>query len=377
MKKVCAIFMTLILLMGTLSTAAMAASVTQAIQVDAIQLSNVISNKTLVDGIVVYACEEQTVVTITEDIFWLNLYYLTSDESVESIGFDATYSAYYLPAFDTTNMTVVLSKTNTSYTLENYLLAVSAGTISWDDPVYIAAGSSFEIEAMGNMFFLETIYLDGSENDVCVVYSSNFDGVSGDAEDADITQAIEAITDEAVEEVAEQTQAIFSDVEPGASYEAAIMWAVEAGVTSGYADGTFRPDATCTRGQVVTFLYRAMGSPAVTTTENPFADVAEESVFYDAILWAVENGITTGYADGTFRPGDTCTSAQVITFLYRAMGEPETDFESQLTASVADAFVPAITWADGSSLLEGLNFVPGDASPRCDIVTYLYLIANT
>ncbi len=109
----------------------------------------------------------------------------------------------------------------------------------------------------------------------------------------------------------------FTDVKPGAYYYNAVLWAVEKGITNGTSDKTFSPDETCTRAQIVTFLWRYEGQPAPTSTNNPFADVRTSAYFGSAVLWAVEKGITNGTSATTFDPEDTCTRAQVVTFLYR------------------------------------------------------------
>ena len=111
----------------------------------------------------------------------------------------------------------------------------------------------------------------------------------------------------------------FADVQKGQYYYKAVLWAVEKGITTGTSPTTFRPDQTCTRGQIVTFLWRYFGEPEPKTGNNPFEDVKDSDYFYKAVLWAVENGITTGTTATTFRPEQTCTRAQIVTFLYRAM----------------------------------------------------------
>ena len=111
----------------------------------------------------------------------------------------------------------------------------------------------------------------------------------------------------------------FVDVKEGAYYYKAVLWAVEQGITTGTTATTFRPDQTCTRGQIVTFLWRYSGKPKPEKNENPFADVAAGQYYCDAVLWAVEKGITNGTTPTTFRPDQTCTRAQIVTFLYRAM----------------------------------------------------------
>ena len=113
----------------------------------------------------------------------------------------------------------------------------------------------------------------------------------------------------------------FPDVPNGKYYTDAVLWAVENNITAGFKDGTFGPNKTCTRGQIVTFLWRYAGEPEPETTENPFPDVDLSSYCGDAVLWAVEEGITGGFKDGTFGPNKTCTRDQIVTFLYRNMVE--------------------------------------------------------
>ncbi|MBR4132891.1 MAG: S-layer homology domain-containing protein, partial [Oscillospiraceae bacterium] len=115
----------------------------------------------------------------------------------------------------------------------------------------------------------------------------------------------------------------FEDVPADQYYYKAVLWAVEKGITTGTSATTFRPDRTCTRAQIVTFLWRYAGQPEPTTTVNPFEDVPATEYYYKAVLWAVENGITTGTSPTTFRPDQTCTRAQIVTFLYRYMSKQE------------------------------------------------------
>ena len=110
----------------------------------------------------------------------------------------------------------------------------------------------------------------------------------------------------------------FTDVSESAYYYEAVLWAVEKGITAGMSPNSFSPNSPCTRGQVVTFLHRSAGSPEPTDGANSFSDVRSNAFYYDAVLWAVENGITTGTGAGRFSPSSTCTRAQVVTFLYRS-----------------------------------------------------------
>lgn len=164
----------------------------------------------------------------------------------------------------------------------------------------------------------------------------------------------------------------FTDVAKDAYYYDAVLWALENNVTTGTTDTTFSPNATCTRGQVVTFLWRAAGCPEPITTENPFTDVTEKDYYYKPVLWAVEHGITTGTSATTFSPGDTCTSAHVVTFLCRWRNGKFS------TRDGATWYSAAVDWANSQNLLEGMGkaFDPTAPSPRADIVTYIYRIKN-
>ena len=145
---------------------------------------------------------------------------------------------------------------------------------------------------------------------------------------------------------------------------AAIDWAVQTGVTNGISEGCFGPWASCTRGQVVTFLWRSFGEPEPNSTANPFVDVTEEW-YRKAVLWAVENGITVG-ADAThFNPNQTCSSAHILTFLYRAMGVGDDGW-----------YADARDWASAAGLLAdtGLSVSPNEDCPRASVVTFLFRI---
>ena len=160
-----------------------------------------------------------------------------------------------------------------------------------------------------------------------------------------------------------------------------ILWAVGNGITSGYDDGTFRPNATCTRGHVVTFLWRAAGQPMPKSANNPFWDVTEGSYYYNAVLWAVENGITSGYDDGTFRPDAACTRAHVVTFLWRYDEKPAASGEVNITdlAGLNADFTAAIKWAASNGVVAGYDdgtFRPSAVCTRAHVVTFLYRDIN-
>ena len=169
----------------------------------------------------------------------------------------------------------------------------------------------------------------------------------------------------------------FEDVAPDAYYAEPVKWAVDNGVTKGVSETNFAPDDICSRGQVATFLWRAKGCPEPATTENPFTDVDPSSAFYKAILWAAETGITAGTSDTTFSPGNPCTRAHVVTFLWRTMDKPEASGESTLADSFPTGYyTDAVRWADAAGLLSGTGeaFAPSALCPRADIVTYLYRV---
>ena len=167
----------------------------------------------------------------------------------------------------------------------------------------------------------------------------------------------------------------FTDVPYGHTFYDAVMWAVSEGITGGFADGTFRPGAGCTRGQVVTFLYRAAGEPEVDISNNPFTDVYA-GPYFKAILWAVNEGITGGYSDGTFRPNNTCTRGQIATFLYRAAGEPAVKSMANPFPDVsAGPFYKAILWAVENGVTGGFadgTFRPNNTCTRGQVVTFMY-----
>ena len=120
---------------------------------------------------------------------------------------------------------------------------------------------------------------------------------------------------------------LFVDVPMNAFYYESVLWAVDNGITTGATATTFNPNGQCQRAQIVTFLWRAAGCPVV-EAENPFTDVKETDFYYDAVLWAVENGITTGTSATTFSPFKTCSRAEVVTFLWRAHGKPGSNAEN-------------------------------------------------
>ena len=156
-----------------------------------------------------------------------------------------------------------------------------------------------------------------------------------------------------------------------------VLWAVEEGITTGTSATTFDPNGKCARAIVVTFLWRAAGSPEPTTTENPFTDVKESDFYYKAVLWAVEKGITTGTSATTFSPSELCNRATVVTFLYRAMGSPAvSSSENPFSDVKVDSWYgPAVLWAVENGITNGMGdgtFGVGSTCTRAQVVTFLY-----
>ena len=158
-------------------------------------------------------------------------------------------------------------------------------------------------------------------------------------------------------------------------YVDSILWASSNGITTGTSDTEFSPDASCTRAQVVTFLWRAAGKPEPSTSASPFTDIYEDSYYFKAVLWAVENGITTGTSNTEFSPEETCTRAQFVTFLWRYEGEPVCGDGNPFTDLYSDAYYyKAVLWAAENGVAYGNGdgtFAPDDRCSRAQVVTFL------
>ena len=169
---------------------------------------------------------------------------------------------------------------------------------------------------------------------------------------------------------------VFVDVATGSYYEDAVDWAVENGITKGTDDTHFSPDGICTRAQAVTFLWRTAGSPASKTSTMPFTDVPVGSYYYDAVLWAVENGITKGTSDTTFSPNMTCSRAQIVTFLWRSEKSPAAGTANPFADVKSTAYyADAVLWAVKEDITKGTTsttFSPDADCTRAQIVTFLW-----
>ena len=182
-------------------------------------------------------------------------------------------------------------------------------------------------------------------------------------------------------EVQFRVRSSFVDVPSGSYYEHAVDWAVANGITTGTDAAHFSPDGICTRAQAVTFLWRAAGRPAPESRTMPFTDVPADSYYYDAVLWAVENGITKGTSSTTFSPDDTCTRAQIVTFLWRYLDRPVSGgFGVFADVSSSHFACSAILWAYENGITSGTSattFEPEGAATRAQVVTFLYRADNS
>jgi len=169
----------------------------------------------------------------------------------------------------------------------------------------------------------------------------------------------------------------FKDVKESDYFYMPVQWAVDRRITNGTSETKFSPKANCTRGQIVTFLWRANGSPEPTEAKNPFKDVKTSEYYYKAVLWAVENGITTGLSETKFAPNETCTRGQIATFLWRAEGKPKAQDAKSPFKDVKSGsyYYEAVLWAVENEVTQGVGgekFAPKESCTRAQIVTFLF-----
>ena len=168
----------------------------------------------------------------------------------------------------------------------------------------------------------------------------------------------------------------FEDVLLGQYYYDAVAWAAKSKITAGVTATMFAPDKTCTRAEIVSFLWRAAGSPEPKSASNPFTDVDSSAYYYKAVMWAVEEGITAGTSETTFSPDKTCTRAEAMAFLHRSEGSPAASGVGSFTDVPADAYYTnAVAWAVKSEITAGTSettFSPDKTCTRAEIVTFLY-----
>ncbi len=191
------------------------------------------------------------------------------------------------------------------------------------------------------------------------------------------TSEITGASDTGSVKMSKQVTVLFSDVKDSAKYYfTPVYWAVENGITSGTTLTTFSPANTCSRAQVVTFLWKKAGSPEPSSHSNPFRDVSAGAYYYKAVLWAVENGITSGISKNEFGPKKGCTSAHVVTFLWKSEGSQEISRNTGFTDVRPDAYyAKAVQWAAARAITGGTSkttFSPDSVCTRAQIVTFLY-----
>lgn len=173
------------------------------------------------------------------------------------------------------------------------------------------------------------------------------------------------------------TPMTFEDVEDSDYYYDSVRWAVEHGITEGTSNTTFAPKDFCSRGQVITFLWKALGSPEPLHSTNPFTDVPSDAYYTKAILWASENGIASGTTDSTFSPEAPCSRAQVMTFLWKMKGQPDPESTESPFPDVtsSDYFYQPVLWASEENITTGLidsRFGAQDQCNRAQVVTFLW-----
>ncbi len=207
---------------------------------------------------------------------------------------------------------------------------------------------------------------NGSTNNSGVSYLPDYDSADGD----------ERPTSDEETDRPDTAHMNFIDVPLNAYYYNAVQWAVESGITSGTSATRFSPGNACTRAQVVTFLWRAAGCPEPTSNYNPFVDVPANAYYRDAVLWAAEEGITTGVSSNRFAPNATVTRGQTVAFLWRWDGKPDAEKRSGFRDVPANAYYSdAVSWAVEMDITKGTSstaFSPGKTCTRAQIVTFLY-----
>ena len=235
-------------------------------------------------------------------------------------------------------------------------------------PEYPTAGSKVTITATPDEGYEVDQVIVTDQNGKPVAVTDNGDGTYS------FTQPVGKATVKVV--FKDATAVAFVDVPADEYYYNAVQWAVKNGITCGTSDTTFSPDTPCTRAQVVTFLWRAAGCPSPQSRELPFKDVAKGSYYETAVLWAVETGITQGTSTTTFSPEETCSRAQIVTFLWRSQHKPAAGTTNPFTDVPEDSYyTEAVLWAVGSGITVGTStttFSPDEDCTRAQIVTFLY-----
>ena len=241
------------------------------------------------------------------------------------------------------------------------------------------AAEAAELECAKAYALLRLAYAaKNSEHDVEDIVAEAIELINA-AETAEEVELILANALEAIENFQPEEKLPFVDVPEDSFYYNAVKWAVRWGITTGTSETTFSPDKVVTRAEAVTFLWRDAGCPEPTSTENPFTDVKEGDFYYKAVLWAVENGITNGMTETTFGPLATANRAQIVTFLWRANGQPTASVENPFSdVKTGDWYCEAVLWAVERGITTGVSadqFGANGLCNRAQIVTFLYRAA--
>ncbi len=207
------------------------------------------------------------------------------------------------------------------------------------------------------------------------------DKLEDQIEDGTVDEEITEEDEAEVEIEGEEEPSAFSDVPAGAYYSQPVDWAVQKGITSGTSPTTFSPGKTCSRAEIVTFLWRSANSPVPQSGSNPFRDVSSDKYYYNAVLWAVENHITSGTSATTFGPNDPCTRGQIVTFLWNFAGKLEPQSANNPFSDVADGryYSKAVLWAVERGITSGTDaahFAPQKTCSRAEAVTFLHRYAG-
>ena len=227
-----------------------------------------------------------------------------------------------------------------------------------------------------------TLYVDGTEKASAEATSTGTAGGPGQGgQPGENGQQPPEQNGENGQQPPQMTQANFTDVSSSDYFAEPVYWAAATNITTGTTDTTFSPSDTTTRAQIVTFLWRLAGSPEPSADNTAYADVDSSSYYYKAVLWAEENGITTGTGENTFSPDQECTRSQIVTFLYRYAKTPDVEDNTSFTDVSADAYyADAVSWAAANAVTSGTSdttFSPEESCTRGQAVTFLYNYAKT
>lgn len=249
--------------------------------------------------------------------------------------------------------------------IEEYTFAWCSGLVSVTIPDSVASIGKSAFESCTG---LTDVYYAGSEDQWNAIAIDNTGNKNDPLMNAAIHYNEKPDTPDDTPDDPDPIENPFTDVQEGNYFYDAVLWAVENNITKGTTDTTFSPSDTCTRGQAVTFLWRANGSEKAAGIENPFSDVQETDYYYDAVLWAVQNGITNGMSETTFEPGSKCTRGQIVTFLWRAEGQPDAGVEAAFEDVGESAYYyKAVQWAVENDVTKGTTettFSPNDFCTR-------------